>query len=422
MRTEALEMGFVPHANALSDSGLPWEETYGNFESDDPSEDEDAPSNDNLVSVPYGNNLVKNLTPLEHVFLSVEKSKAPRELEIPEDLLVNITYLFNILPEPTDCSGTFTRRNLQWNGKEHAQEVDQFRGSVIANWDAQKRRLHNASVAWAANAPRRIASAVQHWNGPLIDYLISESGHVDQSLVYDLQHGFPVIGDIPAYGVSSRPKVKVEQRDVVQRTVWAQRQLNNSKLLGLLTEDTNSDEIMRAVNVEVEYNAMTAPTIVTDVNDLRHCVASRRFMVAQVKEKQGKLVDTFRHIDHLTESVINPTTYVSETLENDNLNLFFNIIRLLMSNRIKFNMFKEDIARAFRRLPIKSEHLKFMVVLFIHNGITWQAQHLTCPFGAKGSVTAWHRVSPFPKRVMTNCTGSVIARYVDDFFGIDLPD
>ena len=109
-------------------------------------------------------------------------------------------------------------------------------------------------------------------------------------------------------------------------------------------------------------------------------------------------------------------------MENDNLDLFFNIIRLLISRRIKFAMFKEDISRAFRRLPIKVGHLKFMVVLFMYKGVAWRAQHLTCPFGAKGSVTAWHRVSSFLKKVMTQCTGSIIARYVDDFFGVDLPN
>ena len=57
----------------------------------------------------------------------------------------------------------------------------------------------------------------------------------------------------------------------------------------------------------------------------------------------------------------------------------------------------------------------------MHKGVTWQAQHLTCPFGAKASVTAWHRVSSLLKHDMIQSTGSVIGRYVDDFFGVDLP-
>ena len=85
-------------------------------------------------------------------------------------------------------------------------------------------------------------------------------------------------------------------------------------------------------------------------------------------------------------------------------------------------MFKEDISRAFRRLPIKEQHLKFVVIFFMYQGIRWRAQHLTCPFGAVGSVTAWHRVSSFLKCVMVHCTKSIIGRYEDDFFGVDLPN
>ena len=39
-----------------------------------------------------------------------------------------------------------------------------------------------------------------------------------------------------------------------------------------------------------------------------------------------------------------------------------------------------------------------------------------------GSVTAWHRVSSFLKRLMVRCTKSIIGRCVDDFFGVDLPN
>ena len=43
------------------------------------------------------------------------------------------------------------------------------------------------------------------------------------------------------------------------------------------------------------------------------------------------------------------------------------------------------------------------------------------PFGAVGSVTAWHRVSSFLKHVMLRSRRSVLGHYVDDFFGVDLP-
>ena len=98
---------------------------------------------------------------------------------------------------------------------------------------------------------------------------------------------------------------------------------------------------------------MTPPTPVTSPEDLNDCVVSRRFMVEQIKEKHGQQVQAFRQIDHLTESSINPATAIQETLESDTPDVFFNIIRVLLSHRTIFTMFKEDISRAFRRLPIK---------------------------------------------------------------------
>ena len=140
------------------------------------------------------------------------------------------------------------------------------------------------------------------------------------------------------------------------------------------------------------------------------------------KERQGQKVLAYRQIDHLSESLINPAMRIYEILENDNLDFFFDIIRLFNSHRIKFAIFKEDISRAFRRLPIKEQHLKFMVVFFMYQGIPRRAQHLTCPFGAAGSVTAWHRISSFLKLVMVHDTKSIVGRYVDDVFGVDLPN
>ena len=99
---------------------------------------------------------------------------------------------------------------------------------------------------------------------------------------------------------------------------------------------------------------MEAAVPVTDFHEVNNCVGLRRFMVEQGKVKQGQQILAYRQIDHLTESLINPATQTYETLENDSFDVFFNIIRLLLSHRIKFAMFKEDIIRAFRRFPIKA--------------------------------------------------------------------
>ena len=62
---------------------------------------------------------------------------------------------------------------------------------------------------------------------------------------------------------------------------------------------------------------MTDPVPITTRQDVSNCVGSCRFMIQQIKEKQGQKVLAYRQIDHLTESLINPTTRTYEILEND---------------------------------------------------------------------------------------------------------
>ena len=88
--------------------------------------------------------------------------------------------------------------------------VDAFRSEVVADWRNQVAELHQATIAWLANAPSRILPAVQGWNGPFIDYLCQKTGHTDPDLVCDLLYGFPMIGLIPAYVISARTKLKVD--------------------------------------------------------------------------------------------------------------------------------------------------------------------------------------------------------------------
>ena len=50
---------------------------------------------------------------------------------------------------------------------------------------------------------------------------------------------------------------------------------------------------------------------------------------------------------------------------------------------------KEDISRAFRRLPIQQLHLWMAWVVWMYNDVIYTAQHKAMPFGATASVSAW---------------------------------
>ena len=175
-------------------------------------------------TVNHGNFLPCGLTPLEHVHLAVEASRVPVELNIPEDLLTNIKWLFN-------HSMVTEHDEPQVDDVEHREMVDAFGESMVAEWRGKVSDLHQATIAWIANAPSRISPAVQGWNGrPFIHHLCQKSGHSDPTLVHDLQQGFPMIGKIPAYGVSARTKLKVSTTGPSVSKVWSSRITNNHKL------------------------------------------------------------------------------------------------------------------------------------------------------------------------------------------------
>ena len=122
----------------------------------------------------------------------------------------------------------------------HQKMLDAFRAEVVSGWYAQAERLHQTTIAWTANAPRQIFPAVQEWNGPLVDYLCKASGHEDNSLVHDLQQGFPMVGEIKAHRVSARPKSKVDLTSNTVSKLWAERESNNRKLFESVSDDLNS--------------------------------------------------------------------------------------------------------------------------------------------------------------------------------------
>ena len=122
VHSEAVGRGLpVPHADSLFDDGLPSEEA-------DEYDDRDSePEQDNKVV--HGNNFRRDLSPLEHVHLSVAASKLPQELPIAEELLHNIRWLFGQTREAHDAA--------QLEEQAHREMVDDFRSKAVSEWRAQ---------------------------------------------------------------------------------------------------------------------------------------------------------------------------------------------------------------------------------------------------------------------------------------------
>ena len=141
-----------------------------------------------------------------------------------------------------------------------------------------------------------------------------------------------MIGELLIYNISSKPKEKVH--GLLRPTlhmVWEDRLHNNAKCFNAFTENTHSHFIWQSTQEDVVFVAMGLPRRINYFSDIRDCIGSRRFMVEQVKEPNCQKVVAHRQIDHLVKSQVNPATRSFETLQNDNIDFFFNIIRWCLS-------------------------------------------------------------------------------------------
>ena len=113
-------------------------------------------------------------------------------------------------------------------------------------------------------------------------------------------------------------------------------------------------------------------------------------MLVGIKADGSKKV---RPCDDMTRSHVNPATAAAEKLEYESLDKFLALMRMANKRmRCPLALWKADIDSAYRRIPLKPEHLKYAWVVFKDNGETIVAQHASCPFGAVSSVHNWDRV------------------------------
>ena len=131
----------IPNADSSLDDGFPSEREVheeGIDSMPDLTDTDDGPEHWRTVS--HGNFLPCGLTPLEHVRLAEEASKVPVELNIPEDLLTNIRWLFN-------HSTATEHKEPQVDDVEHREMVDAFGETVVAEWRGKVSDLHQATIA-----------------------------------------------------------------------------------------------------------------------------------------------------------------------------------------------------------------------------------------------------------------------------------
>ena len=55
-------------------------------------------------------------------------------------------------------------------------------------------------------------------------------------------------------------------------------------------------------------------------------------------------------------------------------------------------LWKLDVDAAFRRIPLRPEHLWASKIAFLYKGMPHFSTHFACPFGSSASVHSWERL------------------------------
>ena len=148
--------------------------------------------------------------------------------------------------------------------------------------------------------------------------------------------------------------------------------------------------------------------------DLSKVLLSRRIRVREERSKGWRT----RIVDNMKETGLNPATAPVDSVKHNIIDSLVFMLIFFMQLGLMPEMWKRDVSRAFRRLPILACHSVFAWVVWLSNGVAVAARHDGMPFRAVSSVVAWHRFGAFLSAVLLHICRSPVSRYVDDFFGV----
>ena len=123
-----------------------------------------------------------------------------------------------------------------------------------------------------------------------------------------------------------------------------------------------------------------------------------------------------RMVDHMTENYCNSTVFAKRKLQNDGLDDLEYIIFKMLELGMKPKLSKGDVSKAYRRLPAKVEDIPFTAIVYSYKGELYVSTHLAMPFGAVGSVWAFHRIANLVLAFVRQHCKCPLLKYVDDFF------
>ena len=124
-----------------------------------------------------------------------------------------------------------------------------------------------------------------------------------------------------------------------------------------------------------------------------------------------------RVVYHYTESAHNSATHLRGRITHQTVECLLFILMMMMRADVEPVMFKRDVRKAFRSIPVMVEHHWCAYVTFAFEGHYYAALQYGMPFGCIAAVMAFHRFGNLLEHVVRSKLKAPMGRYVDDFFG-----
>ena len=352
---------------------------------------------DEAPLVPNGLGARMGLTPSEHVVWS-EAIEHPRE-------------------------ETHTRHSkelwaaLDFEIENEATEIDRFRHSELRRLIKTAKEMKKSQSDWARQADERNRSVVQKLHGPFLRECLRQATGSHSSfrtLLNNVLQGFPFVGDLPPCEGAARlgrPR-SFPKHDLQESDLRKDRKEINEHVLAAMKPLPFEEDILPQTLADAELGFMSQPRRF-EPQDVEDKNLTRRIPVREERAKGWRT----RVVDHETESLINEATRPADRVKHDSVDVMAFIVVTMLAAGVMVNMWKRDISSAFRRIPIRADHLDLAWVAWMANNELWISQHLGMPFGTVSAVYAWHRMGHALLFLVMALLKAPMGRYVDDFFG-----
>ena len=295
-----------------------------------------------------------------------------------------------------------------------AQQMDMLR--------EQSRRLAKRSAELleaAAPHSRQVLRAAGR-TGPnlgLLEWCLNQIRWPDSELIRHLQHGFPLVGHIPA-DVEAPPSLvrssslSISELKEKGRKSWARQLRRHSET----SSDFDADIYCQTLD-EVQLGRMTVPVPAVSQEP---SVVTRRFGVSQVDSKG---VSKVRCIDDFKESMVNDACAVARKIRMGRISDLEFVARTLAAVGEATCPAQIGLQGSLSFASDRDFHLDLARVIFRDfNGAVWSSTQLAMPFGGVASVFSWDRLGAALAAlaaILQELLLILSPRYVDDLFWTD---